>query len=214
MMLAKVPSARTGNSILAWLPAIVAAGLAVLIVFYNAGLKRTPLGPAAMGGCRMLNVLLGMSVFRGPWRIDAAVAAAGVGVYIAGLTWFARNDARRSDRRQLAAATLVMLAGVGMIGSLPWLGEELWIIRQWRNWSWNWYGIIALFAVFVFVRAVPAIVQPSPEPVRATVRRSITALIFLDAIACFAAAGPWPYAVAIALLVVPMTFMERWVDRG
>ena len=152
MMLAKVPSARTGNFVLAWLPAIVAAGLAVLIVFYNAGLKRTLLGPAAMGGCRMLNVLLGMSVFRGPWRIDAAVAAAGVGVYIAGLTWFARNDARRSDRRQLAAATLVMLAGVGMIGSLPWLGEELWIIPQWRNWSWNWYGIIALFAVFVLVR--------------------------------------------------------------
>ena len=99
--------------------------LAVLIVLYNAGLKRTPLGPVAMGGCRMLNVLLGMSVLRGPWRIEHWAVAAGIGVYIAGVTWFARNDARRSDRRQLIAATLVMLAGVGLVGSLPWLTDEL-----------------------------------------------------------------------------------------
>ena len=57
-----------------------------------------------MGGCRMLNVLLGMSVLPGPWRIAHWAAAAGVGVYIAGVTWFARNDARRSDRWQLIAA--------------------------------------------------------------------------------------------------------------
>ena len=88
----------------------------MLIVLYNAGLKRTPLGPVAMGGCRMLNVLLGMSVLREPWRIEHWAVAAGIGIYIAGVTWFARNDARRSDRRQLVAATLVMLAGVGLVG--------------------------------------------------------------------------------------------------
>ena len=102
--------------------------LAVLIVLYNAGLKRTPLGPVAMGGCRMLNVLLGMSVLRGPWRIEHWAVAAGIGVYIAGVTWFARNDARRSDRRQLIAATLVMLAGVGLVGGLPWLSDKLWML--------------------------------------------------------------------------------------
>ena len=93
-------------------------------MLYNAGLKRTLLGPVAMGGCRMLNVLLGMSVLRGPWRIEHWAVAAGIGVYIAGVTWFARNDARRSDRWQLIAATLVMLAGVGLVGSLPWLSRR------------------------------------------------------------------------------------------
>ena len=43
-------------------PGVVAALLAASIVLYDAWLKRTPLGPLAMGGCRMLNVLLGMSV--------------------------------------------------------------------------------------------------------------------------------------------------------
>ncbi len=64
VVLEKFPPARSNNFIISWLPAIVAAVLAVLIVLYNAGLKRTPLGPVAMGGCRMLNVLLGMSVLR------------------------------------------------------------------------------------------------------------------------------------------------------
>ena len=52
VMLAKFPPAHADGFVLSWLPAIVAAALAALIVLYNAGLKRTPLGPVAMGGCR------------------------------------------------------------------------------------------------------------------------------------------------------------------
>ena len=36
------------------------------ILLYDAWLKRTPLGPLAMGACRMLNVLLGMSAVDAP----------------------------------------------------------------------------------------------------------------------------------------------------
>ena len=77
----------------------------------------------------------------------------------------------------------------------------------------NWYGIIALLAGFVLARAVPAIVQPSPDPVRAAVRRSITALIFLDAAACYAGTGEL-YALLVAVLVVPTTFLGRWIRPG
>ena len=66
----------TGTA-LAWLaafladdfrPGIVGTLLAGCVVLYNAVVKRTFLGPVAMGGCRGLNVLLGMSVAAGPWR--------------------------------------------------------------------------------------------------------------------------------------------------
>jgi len=213
VILDRFPQARTSSFVLSWLPATVAGALAACIVLYDAGLKRTPLGPVAMGGCRMLNVLLGMSVLQGSWRIEHWVAALGIGVYIAGVTWFARNDAHRSDRWQLIAATLIMLVGVGLIGSLPWLTGELWMRRQLRPESWRWYLIIVLLAAFVLVRGIPAIAQPSPGPVRAAVRRSITGLIFLDAAACYAAAGPF-YAILVAVLVVPTTVLGRRVDRG
>lgn len=193
-----------------WRPALVAAALALLIVLYNAWLKRTPLGPVAMGGCRTLNVLLGMSVLREDWRTEHWGVAAAVGVYIAGVTWFARDDARRSDRRQLATAALVMLAGVGLVGAMPWLSNEMMATLLSHTQPWQWEVLIAVLAGFVLARTAPAIVQPSPGPVRAAVGRSIMALIFLDAAACFAAAGP-TYAIWIAALALPTVFISRLV---
>ena len=43
---------------------VIATLLALLVVLYNVLLKPTLLGPLAMGGCRLLNVLLGMAVGR------------------------------------------------------------------------------------------------------------------------------------------------------
>jgi 4-hydroxybenzoate polyprenyltransferase len=211
VLLGRFPPARADGFVLAWRPALVAAALAVLIVLYNAWLKRTPLGPVAMGGCRALNVLLGMSVLREPWRIEHWGVAAGVGVYIAGVTWFARDDARRSDRRQLAAAAAVMLAGVGLVSAMPWLSKNMMDALLLHAQPWQWAVLIAVLAGFVLARTVPAIAEPSPGPVRAAVGRSITALIFLDAAACYAGAGEW-YAIWIAALALPAVFVGRWVQ--
>ena len=91
-MLAKFPPAtRTASS--SWLPAIVAAGAGRAIRAYNAGLSGRrwapwPMVVAARSTCR-----LGMERLREPWRIEHWTIAAGIGAYIAGVTWFARNDA-------------------------------------------------------------------------------------------------------------------------
>ena len=71
----------------------------------------------------MLNVLLGMSVLAGPFAPEHFLVAGGIGVYVAGITWLARNEnARQRPPCRLAAATLVMMAGIAAAGLFAALG--------------------------------------------------------------------------------------------
>ena len=60
-------------------PGIIAALLAICIVLYDAWLKRTPIGPLAMGACRMLNVFLGMTVMDAAFGPEQWLVAGGTG---------------------------------------------------------------------------------------------------------------------------------------
>ncbi len=116
----------------------VALVLALCIVAYDAWLKRSSLfGPLSMGTCRALNLLLGASVaalpLDGPLSASDRIAplaviapsilidsrafpfALGTGLYIAGVTWFARHEAGTSPRWQLGWALVVVNAGLGWL---------------------------------------------------------------------------------------------------
>ena len=87
-------------------------GLACAILLYDAWLKRTPFGPVAMAACRFLNVMLGLSAIPEELLVDGLrVHVAGVvGIYIVGVTWFARTEASESNRRHLRGARRQVLA--------------------------------------------------------------------------------------------------------
>src|SRR5262249_22417148 len=95
-------------------PIISALGLARRVLLYNRILNLTPFGPIAMGGCRTLNVLLGMSASPEPWTLLNFLIAGGLGIYIAGVTWFARTEATISKRGQLVSALIVIAAGLSI----------------------------------------------------------------------------------------------------
>lgn len=91
-----------------WRTAIVSLALAGCVAAYDLGAKRTLVGPLVMGGCRALNVLLGMSLATSDsspairaWQPREWAIALGVGLYVAGVTWFARHEGK-SSRRQSA----------------------------------------------------------------------------------------------------------------
>jgi len=191
------------------LPGIVALLLVAAILAYNAPLKRTPAGPVAMGLCRMLNVLLGMSVAAGPGQAEHWVVAGAVGLYVVGVTWLARSETRRSSRLQLAGATVVMLAGIGMLGWLPQWSERLNPLLQID--PDRWYLIVGVLALLIGWRAVRAVFDPRPATVRTAVRLGISSLIMLDAAACLAACGPWG-AAAIAALLIPAVAIGQWIE--
>jgi 4-hydroxybenzoate polyprenyltransferase len=188
-------------------PAIVAALLAGCIVAYDTLLKYTPLGPLAMGACRMLNVLLGMSVAAGALQAEHGLVAAGVGTYVAGLTWLARNEAAESRRRDLALATMLMMLGIAVIAWLPRWTEDLAPLPVEPQ---RWYLLMGLLSLLIGWRCVWAVVEPWPQHVRMAVAQGILSLVMLDAAACFAVRD-WQVATAIVFLLVPAMFFQHWM---
>jgi 4-hydroxybenzoate polyprenyltransferase len=191
-------------------PAVIAALLVAAILLYNVGLKQTILGPLVMGSCRMLNVLLGMSVLPAALWPENWIVAGAVGLYIAGVTWFARNESQRSGRPQLLAATVVMMGGVALLGWLPrWAGDRLLLFQQ--DDPGRWYLIMALLGGVICMRCLWAVAVPVPGRVRVAVAQAIISLVFLDAAACYAARGTYWAAVILALLI-PTTLLGRWIE--
>jgi 4-hydroxybenzoate polyprenyltransferase len=194
-------------------PMIVATLLGVSIVAYDFLLKQTWLAPLAMGCCRMLNVLLGASLnqmeLRQPppqlslggielplagYTREVWLVALAVGLYTAGLTWFARTEAKTSRRRDLAAGGMVIMAAMLLLATLPTIREIHLALAAWVT---LWVVLVALAAILV-VRVVAA---ASPSYVQFGVKLFILGFILLDAAVCLGVAGPQTAIVVLSLLV-------------
>lgn len=197
-----------------WSPGVVASLLATMVWLYDARLKQTWAGPLAMGSCRALNVLLGMSTGEAAWHPMLLVVAGGVGLYIVGVTWFARTEASISQRASLAAATATLAMGMILLWwfpgwadeALPPESEPLFALAQPERWAWLW-GVLGILIAW---RCVWAIFDPVPWRVQMAVKQCILSLIVIDAAACFAFRGT-AWSVAILVLLVPTMWLGRWI---
>jgi len=192
-------------------PGFVGTGLAACVVLYDAVLKRTPLGPPAMGACRMLNVLLGMSAAAGPWHDEHWLVAAAVGTYIAGVTWFARTEAGRNSRRHLGPATAVIVAGIGLLWLVPGRCDQTQIVSLLREEPGRWTLLMAVLGALVGFRCLRAVVEPVPYRVQMAVKQCILSLVILDAAACFVVRGI-PGAVMVLVLLIPTVILGWWIE--
>jgi 4-hydroxybenzoate polyprenyltransferase len=190
-------------------PFVVAALLAVCILLYDARLKRTPLGPLGMGACRMFNVLLGMNIVDMPLQPAGWLVAGGIGVYIGGVTWFARTENDRSDRRPLILATLVIMLGVAMLGWLPHASQN--ILSLLRQQPQRWYLLIGLLALPIVWRCAWTLLDPTSARVRMAVTQCIFSVVILDAAVCYAVRDVF-CAVAILSLLAPAMLLGWWIE--
>jgi 4-hydroxybenzoate polyprenyltransferase len=188
-------------------PVLLASLLIGAILLYDAWLKRTWAGPLGMGACRFLNVLLGLSPAPQPDWGRGLYLALIVGVYIAGVTWFARTEARTSRSAVLTGAAAVMLAGLALALPLPAILKES---------AWPYDAHFPLFpvllVVFGFVLGLPvtrAIRTPTPPHVQAAVKTAVLGLVALDAILATAAVG-W-LGLVLLVLLLPALYLGRWL---
>jgi 4-hydroxybenzoate polyprenyltransferase len=191
-----------------WRPGAVATLLAACILLYDGALKRTRLAPLVMGECRTLNVLLGMSLMLIPWGKAEILIAIGVGVYIMGVTIFARTDARTSSRTRLTAGLIVLLSGMSLLAAVPWLTVDrppLAIILP------GWYLLWATLVLIIGRRCTLAVFEPSPKRVQTAVRHCVHSIIVLDAAVCVGYASSY-WGFAVLSLLFPTMLLTLWLN--
>ena len=189
---------------LRYTPLLLAGILAGVILLYDGALKRTWLGPVGMGSCRFLNVLLGLSVTAEPFGSWALALALAVGVYIAGVTWFARTEARTSDQEALTWAAAVMLAGLFLALPLPVLAAGR-VARVTTSPLFPYLLVAYGFALGIPVSR--AIRQPSPARVQTAVKMAVLGLVVFDAVLATALAGIW--GLILLVLLPPALYLGR-----
>lgn len=186
---------------------IVAGGLTASIYLYDKILKKTPLGPVAMGACRFFNVLLGASagIQDSLWDVGPLTVAGGLGVYVAGLTWFAKQESKWSNRGLLVAAALVIAAGLGIIAAYVWK-SELGLIDPNST-----LVVLAMIAFTVGRRLVTAISEPSPQNVQVAIVVMLLSLVMLDATLVVFSTGQTALGLVTAALLVPAFVLKKWI---
>jgi 4-hydroxybenzoate polyprenyltransferase len=184
----------------------IALILAIVILLYDGWLKRFWAGPLGMGSCRFLNVLLGLSLAPNlAWPLGFHLALV-VGIYVTGITWFARTEAQISKRTSLTGAAGLMAAGLVLALPAPVVAAEFHLSP---SISFLFPYMLVALAILVGVPISKAISRPTATHVQAAVKRSIFGLVILDAALATALSGV--AGIGILLLLVPAVFLGRWI---
>jgi 4-hydroxybenzoate polyprenyltransferase len=184
----------------------IAFCLVIAILLYDGALKETWMGPFVMGGCRLLNILLGLSVageFPPGWGLLLAVV---VGVYVTGVTLFARSEATVSNQTDLTTAAAVIGASLLLALAVPALAQA----RAEYVWTSLLFPyLLVAFGFYLALAVVPAIRSPAPNRVQSAVKRALLGLVLLDAILASSVVGP--FGLLLALLILPGLYLGRWL---
>lgn len=172
--------------------AAVAGTIAALVVLYDAWGKHRPwLGPANMGLCRGLNLVLGMAAvpatISGHWPLALLSF-----VYIAAATGVSRGEVHGGTRAPAALALISLSVVVGALaamaagsGTRAAAAVPLTVLLGWRV-------LPPFWAVYR---------DPVPGTVRRAVRAAVLSLVLVDAVIATVYAGPLYGAVVLATAV-------------
>jgi 4-hydroxybenzoate polyprenyltransferase len=183
-------------------PLAIASCLVVMILLYNAWLKQMAFGPAAMGTCRSLNVVLGFSLGQPVLPAWGAAAAAAVGLYTVGISYLAAMETQISPRRRLLTGGLLLLTGLLAVLTVFDLAPE-------RMPSLLFVYMLAGTAFAVGQGLWIALEDASPRSVQMAIKRAIFGLIALDAALAVVLAGP--VGMTVLLLLIPALVLGRWL---
>jgi 4-hydroxybenzoate polyprenyltransferase len=190
---------------------LIAMFIVPAVLVYNSVLKSTFAAPLGMATCRFLNLMLGASAvseLAGLWNAAPLCIAAGLALYILGVTVFARNEAGDIKRSGLMVGVLLLLCGLGLDAWTIWRSPSPESVIQGSLMA------LLLFTLNILMRVTSVISKPSPRLVQKTVGLLLLSIIFLDAIIVFALTGNSRLAVLTIALVAPASLLRRFIPMS
>jgi 4-hydroxybenzoate polyprenyltransferase len=202
-------ASRTPN---AWL---VELALIACVVGYDAGLKRSWLGPEAMGMCRALNLLLGMSAardFGGPrfWLFPVFY-----GTFVAGITWISRAEVGGESRRNVnvligSALQLVSLSGYLLAPLILHSGFALPDRDVGYVSGYTGFFLMVCLTFLIGYRTFVARRTLDPSMVQKAVKTGIFSLVWLHVVMLAYYSGTLA-ALTVGCLWIPAMLTGRWI---
>jgi 4-hydroxybenzoate polyprenyltransferase len=189
---------------------LIALLIVAAVLLYDGYLKSTIAAPLGMGACRFLNLMLGASTaatFTSVWQTTPMTVAAGLGIYIVGVTVFAKNEAGKSSSTGLFAGVAIILAGIGLDA---WLITTSGISDAIRGSQ----MALLILGLNILLRAATVVGNPQPARIQRTVGLMLLCIIFLDALMVFGLTGDVKHAVLIVMLVAPASLVRRFIPMS
>ena len=188
---------------------VVATLLIAAVVAYDMVLRLTKLGPQAMGLCRALNLVLGMTcgpAFSTVPYIEFYVAA--YWAFVTGVTWISRNEASGGGKSLLWVGTALQgsaFAGFGFpVTRTPAVLESP---NVWRTAG---IAVLAILAFRIFQKNWSAIRAPGPQTIQTAVKTAILSLVWLHFGLLLGIRG-WLAGLIVGLFWVPAVSLGRWI---
>lgn len=187
-------------------PLLVSVLLCAAILLYDASLKNTWAGPLAMGSCRTLNVILGLSVVDpGPAWYSALPVL--LGIFTLLITQLSRFEVGGTDASRLRS-TLSGFAGLAVVGALLVLGDAA--LRQVGPLSWLAAAALLGYVLWRGIHLLRPLYHAATGP---SLGRAIGGgILLMPAIdASFVAASGAPLAAAAVFsFTAPAWLLKRW----
>ncbi|TWT87387.1 prenyltransferase [Pseudobythopirellula maris] len=192
--------------------------LAIAIWYYNRFGKHSDDGPLALGICRLLNVLVGYSVFH--YDSDVAITpdplvmkllpVAGIVLYVFGFSSLAHSETEKILRSHLISCSVVISIGLSYYALLPIILAHSFPLKQSPEAWLTLWGVIALMLGRRFAHAV---VRPEPTRIQAAVGAAITSIVTIDAALAWGYTGSVAWGAAILALWPLTKALSRFIAQ-
>lgn len=180
---------------------LAAALLLCAIILYDYVLKRTPAAPLLMGGCRALNLALGLFALAAPGNGRTLLPMGIIWLYVTSVTYFARKEASGGSPARLLLGSAGIVAALALLLEMPSRGTNDHVAFT---------VCVILAALGAAALGLRAAIASSARATQSAVAWFVSGIVLLDACLAWSTTGPLA-GLLVAAWLVPVVLLGRTI---